>query len=91
MTDRGFASAENRRPLQRAGGHYIQAEKLRGVSEAALARPGRYRTVAGNLRIKEVKARSEQGVMADRCIVCHNPEQVSAVMQFPSLRADRVK
>ncbi len=55
----------------------IQAEKLRGSTEgeAALARPGRYRTVAGNLRIKEVKPRPEQGVMADRFIVCHNPEQ----------------
>jgi len=31
VTDRGFASAENRRTLQRAGGHYIQAEKLRGT------------------------------------------------------------
>jgi hypothetical protein len=77
VTDRGFASADNRRTLQRAGGHYIQAEKLRGVAEAeaALARPGRYRTVAGNLRIKEIKPRHEQGVMTDRFIVCHNPEQ----------------
>jgi transposase len=77
VTDRGFASADNRRTLQRAGGHYIQAEKLRGVAEAeaALARPGRYRTVAGNLRIKEVKPRPEQGALADRFIVCHNPEQ----------------
>ncbi len=77
VTDRGFASADNRRTLQRAGGHYIQAEKLRGVAEAeaALARPGRYRTVAGNLRIKEVKPRLEQGVLADRFIICHNPEQ----------------
>lgn len=77
VTDRGFASAANRRLLQRGGSHYIQAEKLRGSAEgeAALARPGRYRTVAGNLRIKEVKPRPEQGVMADRFIVCHNPEQ----------------
>jgi len=77
VTDRGFASAANRRLLQRGGSHYIQAEKLRGSTEgeAALARPGRYRTVAGNLRIKEVKPRHEQGVMADRFIVCHNPEQ----------------
>jgi hypothetical protein len=77
VTDRGFASAANRRLLQRGGSHYIQAEKLRGNAEgeAALARPGRYRTVAGNLRIKEVKPRHEQGVMADRFIVCHNPEQ----------------
>jgi len=77
VTDRGFASAANRRLLQRGGSHYIQAEKLRGSAEgeAALARPGRYRTVAGNLRIKEVKPRHQQGVMADRFIVCHNPEQ----------------
>ena len=88
VTDRGFASATNRRLLQRDGSHYIQAEKLRGNTEgeAALARPGRYRTVAGNLRIKEVKPRHEQGVMADRFIVCHNPEQADrdAVVRQPS-------
>lgn len=40
VTDRGFASAANRR--QTGGGHYIQAEKLRSNDEAsaALARPG---------------------------------------------------
>ena len=77
VTDRGFASAANRRLLQRGAGHYIQAEKLRGSAEgeAALARPGRYRAVAGNLRVKEVKPRHAQGVLADRFIVCHNPEQ----------------
>jgi hypothetical protein len=78
VTDRGFASAANRRLLQqRGGGHDIQAEKLRGAGEAdaALARPGRYRTVAGNLRIKEVTPGHDQGVLADRFIVCHNPEQ----------------
>jgi len=77
VTDRGFASAANRRVLQRGAGHYIQAEKLRGNAEgeAALARPGRYKTVAGNLRVKEIKPRHEQGVLADRFIVCHNPEQ----------------
>jgi hypothetical protein len=43
--------------LVRGGGHYIHAEKLRHTNTeaaAALARPGRYRTVAGNLRVKEV-------------------------------------
>lgn len=77
VTDRGFASEHNRRILQRGGGHYISAEKLRGTEEAttALARPGRYRVVAGNLRIKEVRPRAAQGVMADRFIICHNPEQ----------------
>ncbi|MPY95873.1 MAG: IS1634 family transposase, partial [Acidimicrobiia bacterium] len=57
VADRGFASAENRRYLQRAGGHYIMGEKLRGGSveaRAALSRQGRYHSVAGNLRVKEV-------------------------------------
>src|SRR3954462_14142509 len=46
VADRGFASAENRRYLQCAGGHYILGERLRSGSAeaaAALARPGRYR------------------------------------------------
>jgi len=33
--DRGFTSAENRRYLQRGGGHYIVGEKLRGESKEA--------------------------------------------------------
>ncbi len=50
VADRGFASAANRAYLTRGGGHYIHAEKLRTTNSeaaAALARPGRYRTVAG--------------------------------------------
>ncbi|MCA1701046.1 MAG: IS1634 family transposase, partial [Actinobacteria bacterium] len=35
VADRGFQSAENRRYLQRAGGHYIIGEKLRGESREA--------------------------------------------------------
>jgi len=52
VLDRGFTSERNRRYLQRAGGHYIVGEKLRGDSKeanAALARQGRYHTVEGNL------------------------------------------
>ena len=77
VTDRGFASAANRRILQTGGGHYICAEKLRQGDEAAaaLARAGRYRTVAGNLRVKEVKPRPGDSVLTDRFVVCHNPEQ----------------
>lgn len=70
--DRGFNSAENRRYLQRAGGHYIVGEHLRSDSreaKAALARPGRYREVAGNLRVKEVRVGTE------RFVICHNPER----------------
>src|SRR5665648_516607 len=58
VADRGFASAANRAYLTRGGGHYIHAEKLRHTNReaaAALARPGRYKTVAGNLRVKEVQ------------------------------------
>jgi transposase len=76
VADRGFQSAENRRYLQRCGGHYIVGEKLRGDSAeaaAALARQGRYRTVAGNLQIKEVIL--DEGTMRDRFVICRNPEQ----------------
>jgi transposase len=76
VCDRGFQSAENRRYLQRCGGHYIIGEKLRGDSkeaQAALARQGRYRTVAGNLQIKEVVL--DDGTLRDRFVICRNPEQ----------------
>jgi len=84
VADRGFASAANRAYLTRGGGHYIHAEKLRNTNTeaaAALARPGRYRTVAGNLRVKEVavapggKGDGDDGARAQRFVVCHNPEQ----------------
>jgi hypothetical protein len=73
VADRGFSSAENRRYLQRAGGHYILGEKLRSGSAeaaAALARQGRYQQVADNLRVKQVRVGE-----GDRFVVCHNPEQ----------------
>jgi hypothetical protein len=76
VADRGFASAANRAYLTRGGGHYIHAEKLRHTNREAadaLARPGRYKTVAGNLRIKEVRVGGD-GVRTDRFVVCHNPE-----------------
>ena len=76
VADRGFQSAENRRYLQRAGGHYIIGEKLRGESkeaQAALARQGRYHTVAGNLEVKEVRV--DDGTMRDRFVICRNPDQ----------------
>jgi hypothetical protein len=84
VADRGFASAANRAYLTRGGGHYIHAEKLRHTNTeaaAALARPGRYRTVAGNLRVKEVAVApggdgdGDDGARAQRFVVCHNPEQ----------------
>ena len=84
VADRGFASAANRGYLTRGGGHYIHAEKLRHTNAeaaAALARPGRYRTVAGNLRVKEVAVApggdgdGDDGARTQRFVVCHNPDQ----------------
>jgi hypothetical protein len=72
VADRGFTSAENRRYLRRGDDHYIMGEKLRSASkeaQAALARPGRYREVAGNLKVKEVRIADEE-----RFLVCSNPE-----------------
>lgn len=48
VMDRGMASDENRRILQKAGGQYILGETLRGnhLSEMALRHPGRFRVTA---------------------------------------------
>jgi transposase len=76
VTDRGFNSAQNRRYLQRAGGHYIVGEKLRSQSqeanEALRRSGGRFRKVADNLEVKEVVL--DQGTMRDRFVICRNPE-----------------
>ena len=75
VADRGFNSVANRAYLQRGGGHYVVAEKLRHASaeaKEALSRPGRYAKVAGNLAVKEVRV--GEGARAQRFVVCHNPE-----------------
>ncbi|MHB8669976.1 MAG: IS1634 family transposase [Acidimicrobiales bacterium] len=77
--DRGFTSAANRRYLQRGGGHYIVGEKLRGDSAeaaVALSRQGRYKVVAGNLRVKEVRV--DDGAGRDRFVICHNPDAATS-------------
>lgn len=74
VADRGFSSAENRRYLQRGGGHYIIGEKLRAGTpevDTVLSRQGRYATITDNMRVKEVKL-DDSG---DRFVICHNPEQ----------------
>jgi hypothetical protein len=90
VADRGFASAANRTYLTRGGGHYIHAEKLRHTNTeaaAALARAGRYRTVADNLRVKEVAVApggdgdGNDGARTQRFVICHNPEQADRDQQ----------
>ena len=58
VADRGFASAANWAYLTRGGGHYIHAKKAaphHHRSRRRVGPPGRYATVAGNLRVKEVQ------------------------------------
>ncbi len=72
VADRGFTSAENRRYLRKGGGSYIIGEKLRSGSAeagAALSRQGRYKDVAGNLKVKEVKIAGDE-----RFVICFSPE-----------------
>ena len=82
VADRGFNSVANRAYLQRGGGHYVVAEKLRHASaeaKEALSRPGRYAHVAGNLSVKEVRV--GEGARAQRFVVCHNPEAATRDQQ----------
>ena len=76
VADRGFSSEANRAYLQRGGGHYVLAERLRNGSaetRAALSRAGRYQRVADNLEVKEVRLGA--GLRAPRFVVVHNPEE----------------
>src|SRR5712691_141154 len=71
VADRGFTSAENRRYLRKGGNHYIIGEKLRSGSAeagAALSRQGRYKDVAGNLKVKDVRIAEDE-----RFVICFNP------------------
>jgi len=57
VIDRGFASEENLRCLQKSGGHYIAGERLRAgkeVTKKALGRAGRFKVVRENLEVKEI-------------------------------------
>ena len=85
VADRGFTSKENRRALAAGAGGYILGEKLRSGSAeaaAALSRPGRYATVAGNLRVKEVRISEHE-----RFVVCHNPDTAD---RDAAIRADMI-
>src|SRR6516225_989313 len=72
VADRGFTSADNRRHLRQGSGSYIIGEKFRSGSAeaaAALSRQGRYKDVAGNLKVKEVRIAEDE-----RFVICFNPE-----------------
>lgn len=74
VADAGMSSEENLQTLAKGGGHYITAMScIRGseVVEEVLSRPGRFRTVADNLEVKEVRV--GDGVRRRRYVVCRNP------------------
>jgi transposase len=75
VMDRGMASEDNRRILQKAGGQFILGEKLRGnrLSEEALNRQGRFKVVNEKLHIKEVLM--QKGSLTRRYVIAYNPEQ----------------
>ena len=72
----GMFSEAHRQRLGRALGRYIVAVPMRQVTEVqpeVLSRPGRYRDVAANLRVKEVWV--GEGERRRRYVVCHNPDE----------------
>lgn len=74
--DAGMVSQVNLQALSKGGGKYLLAMPMkRGdeVSEAVLARPGRYREVAENLKVKEVVV--GDGERRRRYAVCYNPQE----------------
>ncbi len=76
VADSGMNSADNREELARACGRYVLASRLSSVAEvrdSVLGRPGRYKELADNLRVKEVVV--GEGEKRRRYIVCHNPKQ----------------
>jgi transposase len=76
--DRGMFSEANRQRLSRALGRYILAVPRRQVTEVpreVLARAGRDREVAHNLRVQEVYV--GEGERRRRYLVCHNPDEAA--------------
>ena len=74
--DAGMVSESNLRFLRRGGGKYIVCMPIQPggeVAEQVLSRPGRYQTVAENLRVKEVVV--GDGERRRRYVLCHNPQE----------------
>jgi hypothetical protein len=74
VADRGMISEETIQGLEARNLEYILGARLRRQKEVAvsvLGRPGRYREVAENLRVKEVRVGDR------RYIVCLNPDEAT--------------
>lgn len=90
--DAGMNSEQNRRTLALGGGKYILASRIRAGDEVTtdvLRRPGRYRTVAGNLRVKQVIV--GDGARQRRYVVCHNPDEQTRQQRHRAKLLDEVQ
>ncbi|MCW2240613.1 IS1634 family transposase [Azospirillum canadense] len=80
--DAGMYSAENLATLSRGLGRYILAvpmRKVRDIETEVLTRPGRYKTVAANLQVKEVWV--GDGERRRRYVLCVNPQEAERQRQ----------
>jgi hypothetical protein len=76
--DAGMVSRENLERLSRGGGKYIVCMPMSWgdeVTQQVLTRPGRYRKVAENLRVKEVVV--GEGERRRRYAMCFNPNEAA--------------
>src|SRR5690606_19836231 len=76
VVDRGFSSEDNLRVLRQSGGHYIAGEKMtsgKPAVEAALAHPGRFKTIRDNLEVKEIVV--GDGEARKGYVLVRNPEE----------------
>ncbi|CAN5488941.1 IS1634 family transposase [soil metagenome] len=95
VVDAGFAYKDNRKTLTAGGSGFIVAERLRGkdaqVAEAR-ARQGRFKTVDGQLQVKEIRV--GEGAATQRFIMCRNlqaAERDAAIRdRLVALLADRI-
>jgi transposase len=101
VTDRGFSSEDNLGYLRRGGGHYIAGERMRAglpLVEQALASPGRYREVADNLKVKEIRL---DDAPDRKWVLCLNPveaardrmkrEQAIETVETELIRIDKMR
>lgn len=77
--DAGMVSAENLEHLAAGGGRYLVGTRLKAgdeVTKRVINRPGRYRPVRENLRVKEVWVpHRDAGERRRRYVVCFNPQE----------------
>jgi len=78
VADGGMNSEANRKLLTLGGGTYllaVRAGSVKEVQEQVLSRPGRYKTVTDNLKVKEITV--GDGVLRRRYILCFNPAEAT--------------